>query len=157
MFKVNLVIIGKQKPGPHREICQEYLKRLKTDAAIKIIEVIETPFRSITEKDKVLKTETEKIKKIIPKNSLLIIMEATGQKFSSEQFTEKLNNWSENGTREITFVIGSPLGLSNEIKKEANILLSLSPMTMPHDLTRVVLLEQIYRATTILKGKVYHY
>jgi len=157
MFKLTLISIGKTKKGPHEEITTEYLKRLKPDIFIQTIEVIETPFRSIAEKDKVLKTETEKIKKAIPKDSFLIVLDAAGKTFTSEKFAEQLDRLSEGGARPLTVIIGGPLGLSDEIKKEADLLLSLSPMTMPHDLARVVLLEQLYRAGTILKGKVYNY
>jgi len=157
MYKICLIVIGKQKNGSHQEICDDYLKRLKSDAAIKIIELTETPFHSIAEKGKVLKTETEKIRMAIPKDSFVIVLEATGKTFASETFAAKLEQWSENGARPLTIVIGGPLGLSDDLKKEADLLLSLSPMTMPHDLARVVLLEQLYRATTILRGKVYHY
>lgn len=157
MIKISLLIVGKQKPGPHQEICDEYLKRLKSDIFIKIIELAETPFRSIAEREKVLKTETEKIKKAVPKNSLFVVLETAGKTFTSEKFAEQLDRLSEGGARPLAVVVGGPLGLSDEIKKEADLLLSLSPMTMPHDLARVVLLEQIYRAMMILKGRVYHY
>lgn len=157
MFSLKIVIIGKQKAGSHREICDEYLKRLKSDVSVKIVELAEMPFHSTAEKDKVLKIETEKIKKAISGDSFLIILEAAGKTFTSEKFAEQFNLLSESGARPITIVIGGPLGLSDEIKKEADLLLSLSPMTMPHDLARVVLLEQVYRAMTILRGKVYHY
>jgi 23S rRNA (pseudouridine1915-N3)-methyltransferase len=157
MIKVKFITIGKQKPGPHKEISDEYLKRLKSDALIQTIELTETPFRSSTEKDKVLKTETEKIRKALPKNAFVVVLEATGKTFSSEKFASELDRISENGTQELVFVIGGPLGLSDEIKRGADLLLSLSTMTVPHDLARVVLLEQVYRAMMILKGKVYHY
>ena len=157
MYKIKLITIGKQKAGPHQEISDEYLKRLKSEAAIQLVELTETPFRSVAEKDKVLKNETEKIQRTISKGSFMVVLQAVGKNFSSEKFATEIDKISENSTREIVFVIGGPLGLSDEIKKQANLLLSLSPMTMPHDLARVVLLEQIYRAMTILKGKVYHY
>ncbi|MFA6549311.1 MAG: 23S rRNA (pseudouridine(1915)-N(3))-methyltransferase RlmH [Candidatus Margulisiibacteriota bacterium] len=154
---MSLIIVGKQKPGPHQEICNDYLKRLRSDVVIKIIELTETPFHSTAEKNKVLKTETEKIQRAIPTDSFLIVLDATGKTFTSEKFAEQLDRLAEGGARPLTIVIGGPLGLSDEIKKEANLLLSLSPMTMPHDLARVVLLEQVYRAMMILKGKTYHY
>ncbi|MFA6132074.1 MAG: 23S rRNA (pseudouridine(1915)-N(3))-methyltransferase RlmH [Patescibacteria group bacterium] len=157
MYKISLIVIGSQKAGPHQTLAAEYLKRLKTDASIKLVEVSETPFRSPADRAKVLTTEADKIRKVIPDDSFTIILEAAGKTFSSETFAAKLDQWSENGTRTLALIIGGPLGLSDEIKKEANLLLSLSPMTMPHDLARVVLLEQIYRATTILKKKTYHY
>jgi 23S rRNA (pseudouridine1915-N3)-methyltransferase len=157
MMKISLIIIGKQKAGPHKELCEEYFKRLKSDISFKIIELIETPFHSTAEKDKVLKTETEKIKKTIPAGSFLIVLDAAGKTFTSEKFAEQIDRLSEGGARPLTIIIGGPLGLSDEIKKEADLLLSLSLMTMPHDLARVVLLEQLYRAGTILKGKVYNY
>lgn len=157
MLKVKIITIGKQKPGPHREISEEYLKRLKSNVQIQVNEVTETPFRSVAEKEKVLKTEAEKIRKVIPKDSFLIILDAAGKTFTSEKFASELNRVCENGARPLTIILGGPLGLSDELKKEADLLLSLSSMTMPHDLARVVLLEQIYRAITILKKKAYHY
>ena len=157
MIKISLIIISKQKAGPHKELCEEYFKRLKSDISFKIIELTETPFHSVAEKDKVLKNETEKIRKAIPSDSFLIVLDAAGKTFTSEKFAEQIDRLSEGGARPLTIIIGGPLGLSDEIKKAADLLLSLSPMTMPHDLARVVLLEQLYRAGKILKGKVYNY
>jgi len=157
MYKISLIIVGRQKSSPHREISDEYSKRLKADVSLKIVEVVEIPFRSPTEREKVLKAEAEKIRKAIPKDSFLIALDAAGKTFTSEKFAAELNRLAEGGARPLTIIIGGPLGLLDEIKKEADLLLSLSPMTMPHDLARVVLLEQLYRAGTILRGKVYHY
>ncbi|MFH1253612.1 MAG: 23S rRNA (pseudouridine(1915)-N(3))-methyltransferase RlmH [Candidatus Uhrbacteria bacterium] len=113
MIKISLIIVGKQKRSPHQEICEEYLKRLKSDVVIKILELAETPFRSTAEKDKVLKTETEKIKKAIPTDSFLIVLDAAGKTFTSEKFAEHFDRLSESGARPITIIIGGPLGLSN--------------------------------------------
>lgn len=157
MIKIRLIVFGKQKNGPFKDISDEYLKRLKSDISLQTVELAETPFHSTAEKNKVLKTETEKIKKTIPKTSFLIVLDAAGKTFASEKFAAELDRLAEGGARPLTIIIGGPLGLSDELKKEADLLLSLSPMTMPHDLARVVFLEQLYRATTILRGKVYHY
>lgn len=156
-YPINLLTIGSLKSPQFKTISEDYLKRLKQNFSIKQQVIKETYFKSETDKQRVLQIETKKIKERLMKDDFLIVLNADGKQFDSESFADFLPKWNENGTRKITFVIGGPLGLSAEIKKEANLLLSLSKMTMPHELSLIVFLEQLYRAGTILTGKTYHY
>jgi 23S rRNA (pseudouridine1915-N3)-methyltransferase len=100
--------------------------------------------------------EVERLDTLPADDSLVILLDDAGKTFDSKTFARQLDRWAEGGARPLTFVIGGAFGFTDEIKKGAHVRLSLSPMTMPHDLARVVLLEQIYRAVTIQQGKRYH-
>lgn len=157
MYKISLIAVGKMKSGPHETLVSDYLRRLKSYAKITVHEVPEKSFRSIAEREQVLKQEAEKITTAIPEGAFVIVLDADGKALDSTAFASELDRQSEHGTRELVFVIGSALGLHDEVKKRADLRLSLSPLTFPHDLARVVLMEQLYRTMTILNKKTYHY
>ena len=157
MYKLTLIHIGKSKSGPHKELCNEYLKRLTPYMRIEEVVVAEEKFHEKSDREPILLVESEKIKKAIPPESFVVVLEAEGKTYSSEEFSKKLAFWSDQQTQHIVFILGGPLGLHSSIKKRANTLLSFSPMTFPHDLARVMLLEQLYRASTIQTNKTYHY
>jgi len=105
----------------------------------------------------VQRVEAEKIKKVISENAVMVACDETGREFTSQQFADQLTAWLENSQRELTFVIGGPLGLDSELVQSYDHQLALSKMTLPHDEARVFLLEQLYRAMTIQHNKTYHY
>jgi 23S rRNA (pseudouridine1915-N3)-methyltransferase len=157
MYKITLIHIGKSKKGPHKELCEEYLKRLSPYMRIDEVQITEERFHEKSDRERVLLPESEKIKKAIPSESFVIVLDADGNTYTSEDFSKKLAFWSDQQTQHLVFILGGPLGLHDSIKKRANTLLSFSPMTFPHDLARVMLLEQLYRTSTIQAGKTYHY
>lgn len=157
MYKITLLNVGKQKPGAHKKLFNEYFKRLGLYSKMQLIEITESKFSDINDRDQILKTEMKKIKKTLPQDCLTIVLEAEGKQMDSHDFATSLQEWSENETRHLVFITGSPLGIHNDLKKEADILLSLSSLTFPHDLAQVMLTEQLYRAMTILHKKTYHY
>jgi len=158
MLKIKLIVVSELKSGPWKELADEYLKRLKPYAKVEIVEVAETKFKNESEREKVQKAEAAKLVKAIPKNAFKICMDERGQHMSSQSFAARLDEWSNQGQTELAFVIGGPLGLhKNVCSADTDVTLALSKFTMPHDEARVVLLEQIYRAITILKNKTYHY
>jgi 23S rRNA (pseudouridine1915-N3)-methyltransferase len=157
MYSIRLVVIGRVSKGPLGELTAEYLKRLGAYAKVEIKEVKEEAFRSVDERGRVLKEEAERMEKALAQDAYTIILSAEGKGMASEEFAKALEKWSEHGARKIQFVIGGPLGLADSIKERADLLFSLSPLTFPHDLARVLLLEQLYRGITIKKGKTYHY
>lgn len=144
MIRVNLVCVGKLKESYLREACAEYQKRLSRFCRM---EVKELPERAS------LKEEAEDILAACKGHTFALAIE--GKQCGSEKFAEKLQTLFDRGT-EITFVIGSSCGLDGKVKERADELLSFSEMTFPHQLMRVVLLEQIYRAFTIQTGSPYH-
>lgn len=157
MYQFIILTVGKQKAGPHKELKDKFLKQLSPYAQITEKQVSEERFGSEADRDRALLKEAERIEKAIPKGSLVVCLDADGQLFRSEQFSEQLQKWSEQETRQIVFLVGGPLGLHDSIKSQADAQLSLSKMTFPHELALTMLSEQLYRAMTILRGKTYHY
>lgn len=158
MIKVTIIAMGKLKESFLRQAADEYKKRLSRYCSLEIIELepvklSEKP--SIQEINSVLEKEAQLIIKKIPQNSEVIPLCVEGKEFSSEEFANKTNQNISNA-KNMTFIIGSSYGLSENIKKLGNTKLSLSKMTFPHQLFRVMLLEQIYRAFKINEGSTYH-
>ncbi len=144
MIKINLVCVGKLKESYWREAQEEYVKRLSRFCKT---EVREVPERFT------LKEEAENILRVCRGHTIVLAVEGTGS--SSETFAKKLGALCDRG-EEITFVIGSSCGLDESVKRSAKELISFSELTFPHQMMRVMLLEQIYRAFMILSGSVYH-
>ena len=159
MIKINIIAVGKLKEKYLDDACREYLKRLKAFARVEIIEINE--YRcpdnpSESEIQNVLEKEGELILSRIPKGSFVIPMCIEGNQLSSEEFSDKLQSVMLEGTGEFTFIIGGSFGLSDKVKKEGKLKLSFGKITLPHQLMRVVLLEQIYRALSIMNNSKYH-
>jgi len=156
MFNIQILCLGKLKENYWQEAELEYLKRLKPYAKIKLIELPEEPFRENDDTEIIKQKEAEKIKKNLPKDSLIIALHETGKEFSSKEMAEFLQANSARGET-IVFIIGGSLGLHESILKLAHKQISLSRLTFPHQMVRPILLEQIYRSGTILNNKKYHY
>ncbi len=155
MYSIDIIAVGNLKEVYLKDACKEYTKRLSPYARVSYIEIKEEPFTNVNEREKIVKREEDRIRKHIKKDSWVVILDADGKEFSSHQFSGILKQKGEQGRR-ITFVIGGALGFSDEFKKEYEAL-SLSRLTFPHQLARIVLLEQLYRSMTLLHGKQYHY
>jgi 23S rRNA (pseudouridine1915-N3)-methyltransferase len=153
MFDIKIVAVDIVRNNDLAGAISEYLLRLKPYASVKIEEVKPESF-SIGTKDKAKKIEGERLNKLLlkyPKECVYLLHEK-GQEFTSEDFAQKI----EAGNGKAVFVIGGALGFDHEILEKYR-QISLSRMTFPHELARLVLLEQIYRAATIIRGKEYHY
>ena len=135
---------------------QEYLKRLQPYARVVMHEIKEVPFASMKERQAVLLKESHDLKKATLLSPCRIMLDAKGKQFMSEDFANSLQKLAEHGD-ELTFIIGGPLGIHESICNDAHLRLSLSSLTFTHQLARIVLFEQIYRAMTIVRGKQYHY
>lgn len=157
MYQFEFITVGKQKNGPHKTLIDEYEKRLGQYAKIKRSAVKEESFASESERKRVIKKEAERIKSKISRDAFTILLSEDGKLFRSKHFALKISQWSENEHRPIQCIVGGPLGVDRSLENDTDFTLSLSPLTMPHDLAQVVLVEQIYRAMTIVKGKTYHY
>lgn len=144
MIKVNLVVVGKIKESFYREAVAEYCKRLNRFAKV---EIKELPERNT------LKEEAEDILRSL--KGYVFVLAIEGKKLSSEALAEKMRQVVDRG-KEMTFVIGSSCGLDDSVKERADFKLSFSDMTFPHQLMRVILTEQIYRAFMIQSGSEYH-
>ncbi len=149
---IKIITVGSIKEKYLIDAIEEYKKRLTRYTNIEIIEVKD---EGLVEPEKAMKLEGEKIKKHISSKDYLITLEIEGKQLNSKEFSEKIENaLMENGN--IAFVIGGSYGLSEEIKEMSNYKLSFSKMTFPHQLFRVILLEQIYRGFKIKNNESYH-
>lgn len=149
---IKIIVVGSLKETYLKEAIEEYSKRIKKYTNIEIIEVKD---EGLVEEQKAIKLEADKISKHISNKDYLITLEIEGKEYTSVEFAKKIDNiLIENSN--ITFVIGGSYGLSNELKQKSKLHLSFSKMTFPHQLFRVLLLEQIYRAYKINNNESYH-
>jgi len=149
---IKIITVGSIKESYLREAIEEYKKRLSKYTSL---EIIECKDEGLVEKEKTLKLEEEKILKYINEKDYIITLEIEGKEFTSEEFAEKIDKIQIENSN-ITFIIGGSYGLSDNIKSKSNLKLSFSKMTFPHQLFRVILLEQIYRAFKINHHESYH-
>lgn len=158
-MKITVISVGKIKEKFFTEAMKEYTKRLtkfcKLNEEIIPDERADENY-SEAEIEQVKIKEGQKILNKIPKNSYIIVLDINGVMLSSEELSKKINTLGIEGTSDITFIIGGSNGLSEEVIKSANFNLSFSKMTFPHQLFKVILLEQIYRAFKIISGESYH-
>lgn len=154
-MKYNIVCVGNLKEKYWASACEEYQKRLGKFGQVSIIEVEEEKLTSDrpSEIEKVKQAEGKRI--LAKLSGYVVLCELTGTMLSSEKLAEKIEQIKQNSSN-ITFVIGGSYGVSEEVKQSADYALCFSPMTFPHQLMRVMLLEQIYRAETITHHITYH-
>ncbi len=159
MIKVTILCVGKLKEGYWREACAEYTKRMSRFADFSIIEVNEERLPddpSQAQIDNTLKKEGERILAKLPAGAAVIPMCIEGKLYDSPSLAALTEELASGGVSHIVFVIGGSWGLSDEVKNTAKIRMSMSRMTFPHQLARVMLCEQIYRAFQINGGGKYH-
>ena len=155
MLKINLIAIGDIKEGYLQQAIAEYLKRISRFAELKIIELKENNPASANEKDILSALEKDALNIEKHMKGYPICLDIDAPQFSSEQFSEKIQNLCLK-TSEISFIIGASNGIAKRIKDKCLERISFSKMTFPHQLMRVIFLEQIYRAFTIINHIAYH-
>ncbi|MDD7736202.1 MAG: 23S rRNA (pseudouridine(1915)-N(3))-methyltransferase RlmH [Bacillales bacterium] len=157
MINIKLVCVGKIKESFHKEEIGEYLKRLSKYCKINIFEVEEYKIKEESPSliEQCLIKEGENLLKNIKDDEYLILLDLHGLEMTSERFSEKIDELVSLG-KNITFAIGGSYGLSNQVRKRSNVQLKLSEMTFTHQMTRVIILEQIYRAFKIINKETYH-
>lgn len=151
-----IISVGKMTTKAWIEAETTYLTRLKPYAKVNIVEIAEEKFGHEAERGLIQRKEAAKILAKVPKGAILVALHEAGKSFSSPQLANWLNKQSTRG-EQIVFVLGGPLGLHTDVLQAATIQLSLSPLTFPHQLARVILDEQLYRSAMIITGKSYHY
>ena len=159
MQKIKIVCVGKIKEKLYTMAVDEYVKRLSRYCKLEIVELPDekTPDNaSDTVNDMIKKTEADKILKNIKDDAYVITLEILGKMLDSVEMSKKLDRLAIEGAGEIIFVIGGSLGLHESVSRRADYKLSFSKMTFPHQLMRVILLEQIYRAYRISSNEPYH-
>ena len=158
-MNINIICVGKLKEKYLRDASAEYEKRLSRYCRVQIRELKEARLaeNASPEEEEAVKTEEGKsILKALSSSSFVIVLDIGGKELSSDQLAEKIGSLATTGESTVDFIIGGSLGLSEEVKKRADFRLSFSPMTFPHQLMRVILLEQIYRSFKILRKEPYH-
>jgi len=159
MLNVTVITVGKIKESYFTDAIKEYQKRLSRYCKLELIEVPDEPTPdnpSERERAIVLEKEGERILKKIPDSAHVTALCIEGKQVSSEALADNLSSLASSGVSHRVFIIGGSMGLSDTVKRRADWKLSFSPMTFPHQLMRVILLEQIYRAFTISAGGKYH-
>ena len=159
MQKITLLCVGKLKEKFYLDTCAEYQKRLTRHCKFELIELPEQRLPenpSEAEIAAALSKEADVIEERLPKGGVLVALCVEGKPMSSEQLSDTLSRYGAQGASQVTFLIGGSFGLSERVKARADLRLSMSPMTFPHHLARVMLLEQIYRAYQIQSGTRYH-
>lgn len=155
-MKIKIIALGKIKEKFLKAGIDEFLKRLTPYASIEIIEIPAIEIKDENLTNKILEEEGQKILSHIKPQSYVITMEIKGKMLSSEEFAQKIEELTNDGTSEIVFVIGSSCGISSIVSERANLKMSMSKMTFLHQFARLILVEQIYRAFKIIKGETYH-
>ena len=159
MLKITIVCVGRLKEEYWKNACREYGKRMSRFADFSIIEADEERLPdepSQAQIDNTLKKEGERILSKIPKDSVIVSLCIEGKQYSSERLAEAIERFAVEGNSSIAFVIGGSWGLSDEVNRVSAVRLSMSEMTFPHQLARVMLCEQIYRCFQINSGGKYH-
>ena len=158
-MKIQIVSVGKLKEKYLKDAVSEYVKRLSRYCKITINEVSEEKVPetlSDAEKEQALRKEADRIRNSLYKNTFTIVLDLKGEQPDSLKLSEFLSSWMLQGRSSISFIIGGSIGLDRQLVKEADYNLCLSNLTFPHQLIRVILLEQIYRCFKIINNEVYH-
>lgn len=158
-MEINIISVGKIKEDFFKKAIEEYEKRLKAYCRVNFIELKdESEGKNLSDKDIdiILDKEGKRILEKIKERSFIIVLDIKGKSIDSVEFSKKINGIMLDGISSIDFIIGGSLGISQEVKDKANYSLSFSKFTFPHKLMKVILMEQIYRAFTIINNKTYH-
>ena len=159
MLNITVLCVGKLKESFYIAAVREYEKRLKGYCKLTLLELPEEKLPNAPSQaqiDAALEKEAQAIFAKLPKRATLVALCIEGKELSSEQLAQKFQQWATSGVSAIALVIGSSYGLHPSVKGQAALRMSMSPMTFPHHLARVMLLEQVYRAFKINEGSLYH-
>lgn len=158
-MNIEIICVGKLKEKYLKQGIEEYLKRLSPYANVSIVEVADEPTEenmSQIEIDSLLDKEADKILSRLDAQRKIIVLAIEGKLIRSEDLAISLENYATYGHSKVAFIIGGSLGLANNLKEKADLSISFGRITLPHQLMRLVLVEQIYRAFRIMKGHAYH-
>ncbi len=150
-MRITICAVARTRSGPTAEICQTYQTRWPWDVTIREVEA-----RKYLKGDKRLGAETQLLRDTIPSGATVIALDREGKTLSSKAFAKLVGRWQDEGVGDIAFLIGGADGLRRDLVQTAQLVLSFGDMTWPHLLARAMLMEQLYRAHTILTGHPYH-
>lgn len=158
-MEIKIIVVGKLKEKYLKNGISEYLKRMKSYANLKIIEVKdEAAGQTLSEAEieQIKEIEGKRILEKLPKRARVIALDLKGKQLTSERFSEEINETMTYGKSQIVFIIGGSHGLSQEVLQKTDLKISFGKMTYPHQLMRLILVEQIYRAFKIMRNEPYH-
>jgi len=154
-MNIHLIAVGDKMPRWVQEGFGEYARRLPPECALHLVEIPAGKRGKNADIGRIMRDEARRLLAVIPKGTEVVALEVGGRSWSTEQLAARLGDWMASG-RDLTLLVGGPDGLADEARAAAGQLWSLSPLTLPHPLVRVVLAEQLYRAWSILRGHPYH-
>jgi len=152
---IHLIAVGQKMPAWVAQACDDYLKRLPRELQLNTIEVPLLKRGKNPDIQRIVRDESRKVLDAIPAACSLVALDVKGKRTTTEKLASALDNWMQQG-QDIAIVIGGPDGFSDELLQQADQALSLSDMTFPHPLVRVIIVEQLYRAWSILNNHPYH-
>lgn len=153
-MKLRLILVGRSERGPVADGVRVYLDRLKRSTKLEEVVLAEA---GKGDAEYQVRTESERILAVLKPGERLVVLDERGKTLTSEGFAAQLGSWRDQGVRQVAFVIGGAYGMTDAVRAKADLVLSLSAMTFPHQLVRVLFAEQLYRAFTILQGGPYHH
>ncbi|KZY95607.1 23S rRNA (pseudouridine(1915)-N(3))-methyltransferase RlmH [Thalassolituus sp.] len=154
-MKIRLLAVGNKMPAWVEQGYQEYAKRLPRDCSLELVEISPGHRGKNASSDKAMQQEADALKKAIRPGEHVVALAVEGKPWSTERLSEELEGWRNQGG-DVALLVGGPDGMTDDVLRLAKQRWSLSPLTLPHPLVRVLLSEQIYRAWTILQGHPYH-
>ena len=154
-MNIYLIAVGDRMPGWVQEGYQEYAKRLPPECALRLVEIPAGRRGKNADIARLVRDESERLLAAIPRGAAVVALEVGGRSWSTQQLAHKLEGWMDSG-RDVALLVGGPDGLGDEARAAAGELWSLSALTLPHPLVRVVLAEQLYRAWSVLRNHPYH-
>lgn len=158
-MKITVIAVGRMKAGPERSLCERYSERFHAIAkslGVQDFRLIELGESNQRRSDDRMQDEARDIAGHIPDSATLILFDERGKTLTSPQFAEKIQSFRADGVQNLALVIGGPDGLHPSLRQRAGLILSFGAMTMPHQIVRALVFEQLYRAATILTGHPYH-
>lgn len=154
-MQINLIAVGTRMPAWVTEAYQDYASRLQRECALNLIEISPGKRHKGADLDKIINEEGARMLAAIPKSCLVITLDVTGKSWSTQQLSAQLENWMSSG-RDVALLVGGPEGLSEACRQHADQHWSLSALTLPHPMVRVIIAEQLFRAWSILNNHPYH-
>ena len=155
-MKIHLIFVGKTREAYLKEGIEDYLVRLRRYVPVKVTIVRAEPLLGVTREDIAIARESERVLAQVDSGGHLVVLDRVGIQRTSEDLARWWSLLEGTGSRALCFALGGVLGFSEKLRRQADTLLSLSKMTLTHEMSRLVLLEQLYRARTILRGEKYH-
>lgn len=155
-MKLRVIVVGRDRGDALCDVASDYLTRLGRVFPTTLVEVKEEPARSSNPVDRVRAIEAERLEKALLPGERVVALDERGKEHTSVELAQRMSRWADEGRSSVAFLIGGPNGLDPALVAKADERWALSRLTLPHRLARVLLAEQLYRATTIMRGEPYH-